>query len=178
ANTGGLLNAWDTSHTAMPAGRFLPAATSYGQYIYVTGGSNSGNHNTVFVTKVSSNGTLVSPNISGCGGAVWCTTSSFTNGRSSHETVAYNGYLYIVGGSAGTHYADVQFAKINADGSLGNFSPTSSMTQAKSQMAVVAYNGYMYSIGGCNGASGCPTILNTVERAVMNVDGTLGAWTT
>ncbi len=82
------------------------------------------------------------------------TTSSFTAARYGHSTVAYNGYLYVIGGFDGTtYYATVQYAPILADGTVGAWTATTSFATARYTHTSVVYNGYLYVIGGNHGIS-------------------------
>ena len=52
----------------------------------------------------------------------WVTTTSFSIGREAHSSITYNGYLYIIGGSDGEKdINDIQFSKINPDGTIGTW---------------------------------------------------------
>ncbi len=107
--------------------------------------------------------------------AAWNTATSFAIPRGSHSGVAYNGYLYVLGGTADdvTRFNDVQFAPINADGSLGAWQSTTSFNTGRRSHASVAYNGYLYVLGGAPTGGG---VLNDVQYAPINADGSLGAW--
>jgi cathepsin K len=80
-----------------------------------------------------------------------------------------NGYVYAIG-----PWDAAEYAPINPDGSLGDWEFTTAMSTDRQGVAAVAPgNGYIYAVGGGpNGTDG----LDTVERAPINVDGTLGAW--
>ena len=53
----------------------------------------------------------------------WTATTSFTTVRWLSASVAYNGYLYVIGGTngAGSYLNDVQYAPISADGTIGTW---------------------------------------------------------
>lgn len=130
-------------------------------YMYILGGRG---RNDVQYAKFNSDGSL--------GG--WITTSSFTTGRNYPAAVAYNGYMYIMGGdsSGGVKLNDVQYAQINADGSLGSWTTTSSFTTGRQGLTGAVYNGYIYILGGET-----PTKLADTQYAVINPNGTIGSWT-
>ena len=73
----------------------------------------------------------------------WSATTSFPDGRYAHSSVAYNGYLYVIGGNApgGDFFGDVQFASINSDGTVGSWSATTSLPFVRSEHTSVAQNG-------------------------------------
>jgi N-acetylneuraminic acid mutarotase len=96
-------------------------------------------------------------------------------GRSSHTAAVVGNYLYVLGGHSFSGNS-VERATINPDGSLGPFAPVSGLTLVtarESHTSAVAGN-YVYVVGG-NGNSG---LLNDVERAPINADGSLGAFAT
>ena len=93
-------------------------------------------------------------------------TNYFSFPRSGHTSVAYNGYLYVIGGAqatsdtncknAGTnsYCNDIQYALINANGSIGSFTTnTNYFSFPRSNHTSVAYNGYLYVIGGFQATS-------------------------
>lgn len=132
-------------------------------------------YNSVQYAPINSNGTIGS----------WSYTSSFTNSNAKLSAVAYDGYMYILGGADGsTNYNDVQYARIDADGTLSPFQYTynsgSSSTfvggfnGVRNRCGIVAYNGYLYVMGGTNGSA----ILNDIQYAPINADGTIGTWQT
>jgi len=106
---------------------------------------------------------------------VWNSASPYTTPRQGHTSVAYNGFLYVIGGTTDdvTRYNDVQFAPINADGSLGTWQTTTPFYNGRRGHTSVAYNGYLYVIGGTPTGGG---LLNDVQYAPINPDGSLGTW--
>ncbi|MGH7240968.1 MAG: hypothetical protein ACREGB_01585, partial [Candidatus Saccharimonadales bacterium] len=81
-----------------------------------------------------------------------------------------------------SYYNDVQYAKINSDGTLSSntcgssvtWCTTSSFTTARYGFGTTIANGYLYIMGGTNGSA---SSLNDVQYAKFNSDGTLGGWT-
>ena len=98
------------------------------------------------------------------------TTTSLPAATYLATGVAYNGYLYEIGGSTGITIATVDYAPINSNGTLGSWAATTSLQAATLSAVSVAYNGYVYEIGTTSSTS-------TSEYAAINADGTLGAWT-
>jgi MYXO-CTERM domain-containing protein len=142
------------------------ASAAYGGHLYVIGGKTSGGGPAladVQVATINTDGSL----------STFVPTTSLATARWGHTSVAYNGHLYIVGGhdNLSTNLADVQVATINADGSLGAFTPTSSFTTGRNSHSSVVYNGYLYVIGGF----GAEALLD-VQAAPINADGSLGAF--
>jgi uncharacterized membrane protein YcaP (DUF421 family) len=141
---------------------------TYNSYIYVLGGSSLGgvNYEDVIYAKINTDGTI----------GTWIKTTNFTTSRiSSFGSVAYNGYIYVMGGTNGsTYYNDVQYAPINTDGTIGTWKTTSSFTNIRSGLNAVSYNGYMYIMGGYNISN--PHYYNDVQYAKIHPNGTLSKW--
>lgn len=160
--------------TALPSATNALAAVLYNNRIYTIGGSSNGT--AVYYSTINPNGTLGS----------WQTTTSATVARTYAGAAAYNGYLYVWGGyntSTNTATTSVEYAKINADGTLGPWQTTTNMQSAVCRAGTAAYNGYLYSIGGstspdagCTSASTGAT--NTIQYAPINPNGTVGSWQT
>ena len=108
----------------------------------------------------------------------WREASSLGGPRAGAATTVANGYIYVIGGVDGSKFSRlVEFSKINEDGSLGPWKLTSSLVEDRGFIDAVTHNGYLYVVGGGNGANG-ENLLNTVERAKVNDDGTLNPWET
>src|SRR5439155_26077821 len=117
-NADGTIGAWSAT-TSFPNPRAFHRCVAYNGYIYVTGGAAVAGtvYNDVQIAQINPDGTLGS----------WRSTSSFLTPREGHTTVAYNGYLYILGGYGGGNYLnDVQMAPINSNGAIGPWNKTSS----------------------------------------------------
>jgi hypothetical protein len=129
------------------------------------------------------------PGSGACSG--WCTTSAYNlpAARTNFSLVAYNGYLYVMGGTdgTGTRQSTVYVAKLGANGEPALWSPTSTdkstwtywytdsgLSSVRSDFSAVAYNNRMYLVGGRNATAP----ISTVEYANINPTGTLGSWTT
>ena len=170
-NNGGPGKTWDWgSVTSLPAARNTGAAVAYNGYLYAVGGSN--NTNLVEYAPINSNGTLGS----------WTATTNFTTARTRPVVAVYKGYMYVAGGTnaGGTNLNDVQYAPINANGTLGTWNPTTSFPTARLSTAGTIANGYLYIAGGCTSYDGlantCNTFANDVQYAPINANGTIGSW--
>jgi len=151
-----------------PGGRNGHETVAYNDFIYVIGGFNGCYLNDISVAPINSNGTLGT-----WSNAIPTLGSSFTSPRSAHTSVAYKGFLYVIGGSnGGTNFNDVQFAPINTDGTLGAWTTTSSFATARYAHSSVVHNNFLYVIGGQGSIS-----QDDVQFAPINSNGTLGAWT-
>jgi len=218
----GLVGTWHYTHnsiddsTTFSAGfnlaRYGQSVVAYNGYLYVIGGSGAS------ATKDCNTGTgpyycngvqFAAINADGTIGS-WSYTHASTNDgttfvagfitpRYYQTAVAYNGYLYVIGGVAngaandctagGIYCSGVQYAPINSDGTVGawhythnstddNTSFVSGFTKGRYLHSTVVYNGYMYIIGGYSGnaASDCTTYCKDVQFAPINANGTIGAW--
>jgi len=164
-NSNGSLGSWQVSSGGSLAGRQRMSATTYNGYMYLVGGSNNANtpQTSVQYAPINSNGSL----------GTWNTTNSFTTARYGDGTVAYNGYLYVVGGYDGSTYlADVQYAPINSNGTVGTWNYTASLSRPMRYANVFAANGFMYVVNG--GENLAPNLRLNV--ASINSSGTLDAW--
>ena len=61
---------------------------------------------------------------------------------------------------------------MGGDGNLGTWQAASSMTTPRRGFAAVTQGTYLYALGGIDGIQA----LNSLERAAINADGTLGSW--
>ena len=164
-NADGSLSPWQAT-TSMNTARFGLATVQVGNYIYAIGGDNLTTElSTVERAMVNSDGSL----------GPWQATTSMTTARASHAAVQAAGYIYAIGGNAPYYTASVERAKINSDGSLGNWEAVASMTIPRAGLTAVVMGSYLYAIGGQS--SSAPS-LDSVERAEINADGSLGPWET
>src|SRR5206468_7626605 len=109
--TGGSLTSWTTStHTINgTTGNFAFGLTAYNGFLYAMGGGNTASTTVQYAQINLSTGDLT---------ANFANTSSFTTARVGAFATGYNGYIYIIGGedsTGSTHYAAVEYAKINSD---------------------------------------------------------------
>lgn len=195
-NSDGTLATFTTSTNAtLPTERTQFGYATYGGFLYLVGGTQTASN-----TSCKNAGTDTKCNdvrfvqintatVTGFGAlSSWTIDAggNFTTARNSHATVAYNGYLYVIGGNNGAGLSDVQYAPLNLDGSVGTWAATSSFTNARQAHTVVVYDNYMYVIGGLLGAAstnckdaGSSTECNDVQfAAIDSTNGTLGAWGT
>lgn len=107
----------------------------------------------------------------------WSATGSgsFT-ARYGGASVAYNGYLYLVGGlGSGGVSSEVSYAAINGNGTVGSWGATTPLPANRHQPAAAAYNGKLYVYGGYTSGT---SALSSVIYADINSNGSLGAWQT
>ncbi len=144
-------------------------------------------------------GTIDSPNPGQGACSGWCTSSSYAlpDGRANYSLVAYNGFLYAMGGTSanctvgngtGTSgYCDtVYIAKLGANGEPRLWHPTDSdpnnwvswyrdtdLPTERAYSGAVAYNNRMYFMGGRTNAG----VTTAVHIADVTPNGKLGTWT-
>jgi hypothetical protein len=131
------------------------------------------------------------PGTGTCSG--WCSPTagadydySLPSARRALSLIAYNGYLYAIGGldSGGTRASTIYIAKLGANGEPQKWHPTggtpgywytdTGLSAARSYHSVVAFNNRMYVVGGQTAAS--PNGTTSVEYANINPNGTLSSW--
>ena len=111
----------------------------------------------------------------------WATTQALPAARdNTNGGFIYNGYIYDPFGDNGTTaYANVAYAKVNADGTIGSTAwSTTGATSAPSRTYAnaIQYNGYIYLLGGSTTTAGAAS--NATAYAKINADGTIGTWIT
>ena len=92
-------------------------------------------------------------------------------GRALHQTFLYRGRMYVLGGWHGDGQpldADVEYAPVQSDGSIGAFLPTTSLPVGMAgHSATVSSNGVVYVAHRTN-----------LYSAQIAADGSVGAWRT
>lgn len=149
--------------TSFSSARLGHQCVSYGGYLYVLGGlANSGYAADVQYAPVNGNGTV----------GAWTSTTSLPSNRWLFGAVAYNGYMYVAGGSgSGGYHNDVLYAPIQPDGTIGAWANTSAFTTGRDALSLDESNGYLYIAGGYSG-----TRLGDVQFAAINPDGSVAPW--
>lgn len=159
----GTIGAW-TKGTATPAVNNAAGVTIYQNYLYMVGGGPSGGggnyYATVYYAPLNADGSVGS----------WTATTSLPTATGMNTAIAYNGYLYSIGGADTGFSANVYYAPINADGSVGAWTTTPSAPSSKYGQYSYIYDGYIYYVGGWT---------NTVTYyAPIYANGSLGSWQT
>lgn len=173
-NSSGTLDSWQTSSSVLSTSTGHLGVTIYNGYIYVVGGYTGALNmtNTTEAFPVHADGTL---------GPLF-KTSSFSNARRGMGFAASNGYIYLTGGiidppppPSPVYFNDTQFAQIQPVGSVSTpKSSTDFDSSGREGAAILAAQNYIWLFGGYDGTS----YLNTIRKAPINSDGTLGSWTT
>ena len=163
------LGSWQDTTPLPGSGRAYFASAAYNGRVYIAGGwDGSTRHNGVYYANVNGDGSLGS----------WTATTSFSGVRNSHAMTQQGGYLYLTGGWQGSSaYTDIQIAKINADGTLGNWTAGPSLSSGRFEPTIAFSGGYIYVLGGSLPASSW-AFEGNVSYAPVYADGTIGAWQT
>lgn len=186
----------------LPSARWNHDTAVAGGYIYTVGGNDgTSNQPTVQWSKFNTTTSeITSPNPGEGVCDSWCTNSAYDLpvARAGHSLVAYNGYLYVLGGEdasctlanatgANGICSTVYIAKIGANGEPQLWHPTdhdqnswaywhrdTNLNSPRSHAAAVASNNRMYLLGGkTDTAAGG---VSTVEYVNLNPTGTLTTW--
>lgn len=171
----GDIGAWTATANMSGVGRYGQGFVIYKGYIYYYGGNDTSSYlNDTAYAKIDPAG------VTGSFGTV---ANNFTTARALPCSVAYNGYLYAVGGStsdnSGGNVTTVQYTAINSStGNVGSWSSTTALPEARGSAGCTAYAGYLYVVGGFTGTSVPGSMLSTVRYAPINSNGTLGTWVT
>lgn len=181
--TGARIPSWQSNTTNMNVAIMDNAVTVAGGYVYSAGGSTTGTTavSTVYWGKFSANGSsIVSPTPGSSGVCTnFCTNSAYNlpvqiRGGS---LVAYNGYLYYIGGTVSTNSQTAIYkSKIGANGEPNAWTLAGQMDIERSIPGAIAYNNRLYVIGGASAID--VVTYSSVVSAPINPDGSLGAWTT
>ena len=167
----GTVTSWSAG-TSLMIGVANMSAVAYNGYLYVLGGWNGTTYyNRVAYAAIASNGTLGSWNYTSSSNNDGTSfVGGFTTARYGHGSFAYNGYIYVVGGTtSGGNTTDVQYAPINPNGTIGTWTATNVFTTARANFATTFYNGFVYISGGG---------IDDIQYASVNTNGTLNAWVT
>jgi len=173
-NPDGSIGPWQQT-TSYPRTTEYQPVVCYNGRIYVISGHHTGwYHRDVYYAQPNPDGSI----------SQWIRTTDFPTGANRHSGVAYEGYIYVVGGNDDNcnnpALNSVYSAKINLDGSLGPWIATTPLPTDREDGALVAYNGYLYSIGGVH-YTGSPYYCgyegdDRVYYAPIQGNGQVGAW--
>lgn len=173
----GDIGAWRTSAT-MATGRYGQGFVLYKGYAYYYGGNDGAIYlNDTGYARVDAEGIAgTSTTTTALGASLSSTTAACS--------IAYNNYVYHIGGYTGSTYtAQVIYAPINNDGTLGAWTTTNSLaspisggTGLGTQSCAVA-GGRVYTIGGRTRTAGGGVNVASIQYASFNANGTLSSWT-
>ena len=156
---------WKTT-TPLPGPVTTHAVVSYGQYIYVIGGTTKTGsppsaNSKVYFAKVATDGSISS----------WSTTSSPGGNWHNLGAAVNDNVIFAAGGSNGYGaLSKLMYAQINkSDGKLSSWKAGQSLPSAQENAALATHGGYLYAIGGRN---------TKCYYALIGSVGSLGSWKT
>ncbi len=153
-----LIKTWQAGPN-LPKALYYHASVIAGNSVYVVGGMNSswGAESKVYRSRIGSDGLM----------SVWFEVSELPQALFDHQAMVAEGYILVAGGLNGSYELspNVYSAKINNDGSLGNWNLISTLPAVGYDNAIVFDKGYLFAIRGLGSFS-----------ARVNSDGTLGEW--
>ena len=163
----------------LPVELYAFTLTAYNGFLYVMGGNDGANYvSTVYIAKLGANGEPQLWHPYGGTPTYWYQDTGLNGGvaRGYHTAVAYKNKMYILGGitvAAPGGAATVEFATINPQGLLTNWTAGTSLPTPRLGHSTFQYNGNIYMLGGANGT----TLQNTVYYAKINTStGALNNW--
>lgn len=108
----------------------------------------------------------------------WQQTTSLSTARAGGAVIEVNGVIYAIGGINGNDFlTSTEYSRIGSDGTLSDWKTSSPLNEARGFFDIAVSQDYLYAVGGGNGPAG-HHLLNSVERAKILADGSLGPWQT
>jgi len=162
----GAVATWATT-TALPSDKRTLAATYDSGYLYVFGGrSDSTDSAEVLSAPVDAQGNVGS----------WSQQTALPETLRCPLGVSSGHYMYVIGGKhGGTARPNVLRGILSGGTVTWNLEATLDISVFNG--AAVVSNGYLYVIAGCaTGGNPCGGVIDTVEVAKINADGTLGTF--
>ncbi len=160
---GSLVGSWVTDATSMSPARTALSAVVAGGCLIIIGGQDDSAVpvilNTVEYATIGAGGTL----------GAWNVGDILNTPSRDHASVAYNGYLYVIGGSNAGSLTRIEYSP---DTPPFNWQTTTALPIAISNCSAVAWDGYLYVIGGIGNET-------NVRFVKINANGTLDtSWQT
>ncbi len=110
--------------------------------------------------------------------ANWKETSGMLEVRSGSAVIEVNGVIHMIGGVGGKNFefiASTEYARIQEDGTLSPWHAGKPLNIERGFIGAAVKDNYVYVVGGGRGPNGS-ILLDSIERAEINADGTLGEW--
>ena len=126
--------------------RYYHSSVIHNNRLYVVGGSTVGNAflDSVQMVSINGNGSLSASGFQDAG--------SLPEARSNHDSIIYNGYLYVIAGISAGYRSNVLYTKINPDGTMGAWQNSadlgSTLQSGVIDHSAAVFNGYLYVTGG------------------------------
>lgn len=164
------MGGWQQQANNLPQALGLAAVASSGSYVYVIGGTtNTGGTsptNTVYRAQLN-NGALGS----------WTTLGTFPASLYSMSAAVINGWLVVIGGEDGSFNANstVYAARVNANGSLGNWQSFPALPTALYNVSVGVSGNFIIAAGGTQTSTFGS---HAVYTLAVTSSGAASAWVT
>lgn len=166
-NADGSLGAWANAGSLPAAPRDGRAVVANNNRVYLFVPLNGNTLSTlVYSAPINADGTL--------GAWVACTSTPVT--LYDAQILVVGNYIYQLGGYNGGTSAAVYYTTINADGSLNAWTQGANLALSVYNSHLVVTSNRVYLVGGFNTTAG--DAVTSIQTAVINTNGTLGAWTT
>jgi uncharacterized repeat protein (TIGR01451 family) len=173
--TDGVLGEWEVLTSTMVHPRsWLEVVAPGNGYLYAFSGYDGDNFTSYTSTEyceIYADGTL----------GPWTVLSATVNHtRDMLGGVAYNGYIYLVGGEDWNDGVDAttEYAEINSDGTLGDFVVSSNeLNYPRDTFGLIEVDGMLYAIGGRQWGTVTGPDLDIVESSKIQANGDIGPWT-
>jgi hypothetical protein len=162
--SGGSVGAATQQAGAFITSRYGHTSVVYNGYLYIIGGfGSSGVLSDIQYCPINADGSV---------GTCVQKVNALIAGRDYHSSVAYNGYLYIIGGNNSGWHDDIQYCPI--DPSTHTVGTCVQQTSAfigggRYLHASAVYNGYLYIVGGYTSA-----YQNDIQHCPLNANGSVG----
>ncbi|EKD89618.1 MAG: hypothetical protein ACD_33C00030G0004 [uncultured bacterium] len=166
-NADGTLGTWTTG-TSLPATVYQSQAIVTKNRVYLLGGwdDNIGRISIVYTAPINTDGTL----------GTWTTGISLPEAVMNSQAIVTKNRVYLLGGvgNMNVNISTVRTAPINTDGTLGTWTTGTPLPGTVTHSQAIVTKNRVYLLGGnINGGSSSVTY-----TAPINIDGTLGTWTT
>lgn len=162
-NTDGTFGTWATAGN-------IPASFGQSQVIvtenrvYLLGGYTGGFLSSIYTAPIDSDGIIGS----------WSAATSLPGGFAGGQAFSTGGRIYLVGGWTPSGPSDIVYtAPVDPAGFIGAWTTGTPLSAGLAFSQAVVVKGMVYLLGG-EKPGGVYT--NQVLRAVVNVDGTIGTW--
>ncbi len=172
---GGNIAAWTQNPTNnLNTARMWHGAVAYNGYTYVVGGLPSDSNVPITGTNLVEYAQISTGSPATIG--AWSATTNTglpASGLVRMGIAAYNGYIYVFGGSinaaggSGNAQTAIYYSRVQPNGSLGSWSTASaSLPTGKFSFGSTVYNGYLYALGGKTGADASNATTEVVYCAI------------
>ena len=107
----------------------------------------------------------------------WKSAPPISKGRTGHGTLVIKDTLHVIGGAdKDTYFSVNEYSRINQDGSLTDWSRGKhELNVGRAFHGVAQLGRYVYVVGGSR--TDVEGLLDSIERAEVKEDGTIGKWT-